>query len=573
MPATSTPSLNGTVPPEIQRRIGFPWSPQMVERSRRSVGATIAAAHAALDDGVAANLAGGTHHAFADRGEGFCVFNDVAVGRARAAARSAARAGSPSSISTCTRATAPPRSSAATRRCSRSRCTARRTSRSRKKSAISTCRSPTAPVTTNTCRCCRSHLPDVLNRHQPDFVFYLAGADPFEGDRLGRLKMTIDGLRRRDEIVMEACTTARLAGRDLDERRLRQRHRRDRHHSRQYDSATACQGTMAQHFRLLTEQQVHSLLPMPDLIAAMESALAKFSAREVLQPVRSVLTVGPTKAYFGLMPAYVPVAGEPRRQARDGVRREPQAGPAVAPGDDPAARSGNRRAAGDHGRPLHHRGAHRGGVGGVDALSRRGPTPSTLAIIGSGVQARSHLEAYQLVRQLKQVRIWSPKPAQPRAVRRRHERRTCRFPIVAADSAEAAVRGADLIVLVTSSPTPVIEDAWVSKGAHVVCVGACRPNQQEMPPQLVTRSRSCTSIRRRRRRRRIRRHRDEHRREAVRRRRTFAARSASSCSAASRAAHRPTTSRCSSRSAWRLKMSSPPTSCFAAPRNPEQERS
>ena len=56
----------------------------------------------------------------------------------------------------------------------------------------------------------RTHLPDVLNRHQPDFVFYLAGADPFEGDRLGRLKLTIEGLRRRDEIVMEACTKARL---------------------------------------------------------------------------------------------------------------------------------------------------------------------------------------------------------------------------------------------------------------------------------------------------------------------------------------------------------------------------
>ena len=65
-----------------------------------------------------------------------------------------------------------------------------------------------------------------------------------------------------------------------------------------------------QRFRLLTEQQVRSLLPMPDLITAMESALAKFSAREVLQPVRTVLTVGPTKAYFGLMPAYI---AEPRR--------------------------------------------------------------------------------------------------------------------------------------------------------------------------------------------------------------------------------------------------------------------
>jgi alanine dehydrogenase len=63
---------------------------------------------------------------------------------------------------------------------------------------------------------------------------------------------------------------------------------------------------MSQRFRLLNEQQVHSLLPMPDLIGAMESALAKFSAREVLQPLRSVLTIGPTKAYYGLMPAYIP---------------------------------------------------------------------------------------------------------------------------------------------------------------------------------------------------------------------------------------------------------------------------
>ena len=78
-PAYVDAVANGTVPPDVQRRIGFPWSPQMVERARRSVGATIAAARAALDDGVAANLAGGTHHAFADRGEGFCVFNDVAV--------------------------------------------------------------------------------------------------------------------------------------------------------------------------------------------------------------------------------------------------------------------------------------------------------------------------------------------------------------------------------------------------------------------------------------------------------------------------------------------------------------
>jgi acetoin utilization deacetylase AcuC-like enzyme len=78
-PAYVDAVANGTLPREMQRRIGFPWSPQMVERSRRSVGATIAATRVALDEGVAANLAGGTHHSFADRGEGFCVFNDVAV--------------------------------------------------------------------------------------------------------------------------------------------------------------------------------------------------------------------------------------------------------------------------------------------------------------------------------------------------------------------------------------------------------------------------------------------------------------------------------------------------------------
>src|SRR5205085_10937553 len=75
---------NGTLPPDVQRRIGFPWSPMMVERSRRSVGATIAAAREVMLGGasVSANLAGGTHHAFRDRGEGYCVFNDVAVAAA-----------------------------------------------------------------------------------------------------------------------------------------------------------------------------------------------------------------------------------------------------------------------------------------------------------------------------------------------------------------------------------------------------------------------------------------------------------------------------------------------------------
>lgn len=244
---------------------------------------------------------------------------------------------------------------------------------------------------------------------------------------------------------------------------------------------------MSQHFRLLTERQVQSLLPMPDLIAAMESALAKFSAREVLQPVRSVLTVGPTKAYFGLMPAFVPspaslgaklvtVFGENHKRDLPShlatiLLLDPETGALQAIMD---------------GRYITE--ARTAAVSAVSTRFLARPDASILAIIGSGVQARSHLEAYQLVRQLKQVRIWSPK-ARSREQFVEDMSGHVPVPIVAADTAEAAVRGADLVVLVTSSPTPVIDDAWVSAGAHVVCVGACRPNQQEMPPALVARSR------------------------------------------------------------------------------------
>ena len=201
--------LNGTVPREIQRRIGFPWSPQMVERSRRSVGATIAAAHAALDEGAAANLAGGTHHAFADRGEGFCVFNDVAV-----AARVLQRDQLARRIAIVDLDVHQGNGTAAIFNGDPSVFTFSMHGDKNFpfKKEVSDLDVPLADGTGDEeyLSLLQQHLPDVLNRHQPDFVFYLAGADPFEGDRLGRLKMTIDGLRRRDEIVMEACTRARL---------------------------------------------------------------------------------------------------------------------------------------------------------------------------------------------------------------------------------------------------------------------------------------------------------------------------------------------------------------------------
>jgi acetoin utilization deacetylase AcuC-like enzyme len=194
----------GALTRDEQRRIGFPWSPQMVERSRRSVGATIAAARAAIADGVAANLAGGTHHAFGDRGEGFCVFNDVAV-----AARTLLRDGLARRVAVIDCDVHQGNGTAAI---------------FRDDPAVFTCSfhgaknfpfrkeasdldvtfedgtSDDAYIAAVTL-----HVPRVLDRHRPDVAFYLAGADPYEGDRLGRLKLTVEGLRERDRLVFAAC--------------------------------------------------------------------------------------------------------------------------------------------------------------------------------------------------------------------------------------------------------------------------------------------------------------------------------------------------------------------------------
>jgi len=199
----------GSLSREAQRRIGFPWSEAMVERARRSVGATIAAAETALDEGVSANLAGGTHHAFADRGEGYCVFNDVAV-----ATRVLQREHHANRIAVVDLDVHQGNGTAAIFRTDASVFTFSMHGDKNfpfKKEA-SDLDVPLADGTGDDeyLSLLQLHLTAVLNRHQPDFVFYLAGADPFEGDRLGRIKMTIDGLRRRDEIVMEACTRARL---------------------------------------------------------------------------------------------------------------------------------------------------------------------------------------------------------------------------------------------------------------------------------------------------------------------------------------------------------------------------
>lgn len=244
---------------------------------------------------------------------------------------------------------------------------------------------------------------------------------------------------------------------------------------------------MSQHFRLLSEAHVAALLPLADLIDTMEAALAQFSAGEVLQPVRTVLSVGPQQAFFGLMPAYVTnppqlgaklvtVFGDNHSHGLPShlatiLLLDPDTGALVALMD---------------GRYITE--ARTAAVSAVSARHLARADAATLAILGTGVQARSHLEALALVRPLGDVRVWSPKAASRDrfvADMRGHVTAT----LSAAATAEAAVRGADLIVLVTSSPTPVIDDAWVMPGAHVMSVGACRADQREMDPALVARSR------------------------------------------------------------------------------------
>src|SRR5262249_45895726 len=195
---------------DAQGRIGFPWSPMMVERSRRSVGATLAAARHALSGArrlqpsVSANLAGGTHHAFRDRGEGYCVFNDVAV-----AAAVLLRDGAIARAAVVDCDVHQGNGTAAIFRNEPSVFTFSMHGANnfpfRKETSDLDVTFDDGAGDDEYLTALSQHLPCVLDGHRPDIVFYLAGADPYEGDRLGRLKLTVDGLRTRDRLVFDAC--------------------------------------------------------------------------------------------------------------------------------------------------------------------------------------------------------------------------------------------------------------------------------------------------------------------------------------------------------------------------------
>ncbi len=195
---------DGTLPAAEQRRIGLPWSPAFVERAYRVVRGTCEAAEAALVHGVAMNLAGGTHHAFPGRGEGFCTYNDVAVAVRRLQRSGHVRRACVVDLDV--------HQGNGTHACFAGDASVYTFSMHGAKNfpfhKVPGTRDVELADGTGDdeyLALLAAHLPGVLRAAAPDLVVYLAGADPHEGDRLGRLRLTFDGLVRRDWMVLEAC--------------------------------------------------------------------------------------------------------------------------------------------------------------------------------------------------------------------------------------------------------------------------------------------------------------------------------------------------------------------------------
>jgi len=195
---------SGTLGAAEQRRIGLPWSEAFVERAYRVVRGTCEAAAAALRDGVAMNLAGGTHHAFPDRGEGFCTFNDVAVAIRRLQRDGRVRRVCVVDLDV--------HQGNGTHACFAGDASVYTFSMHGAKNFPFQKVPGTLDVELGDgtgdetyLALLAEHLPRVLHDAVPDLVIYLAGADPHEHDRLGRLRLTFDGLMRRDAMVLEAC--------------------------------------------------------------------------------------------------------------------------------------------------------------------------------------------------------------------------------------------------------------------------------------------------------------------------------------------------------------------------------
>jgi alanine dehydrogenase len=216
---------------------------------------------------------------------------------------------------------------------------------------------------------------------------------------------------------------------------------------------------------ILDERAVHDLLKMEDLIPAIATAMADLSSGKVVQPPRVMMPIADHQGFLGLMPAYGGALGAklvafypknegiPSHHAMILLFR-PETGEPLATMD---------------GRLITEMRTAAGSAVATRLLAR--PDAAVLGILGSGVQARSHLEALRLVRTFREVRVWSPRNAA--AFAKEHG-------IRAAASAEEAVRGADVVVVATTSQTPVLKGSWLVPGAHINAVGAPRPTWREL---------------------------------------------------------------------------------------------
>ncbi len=200
---------NGSLTATEIRQIGFPWSPFMAERARRSAGATLAAAKASLAGRCSINLAGGTHHAFRDHGEGFCCYNDAAV-----ASRVLQRDFGIKRVLICDLDVHQGNGTASIFSGDPSVFTfsmhGARNYPVRKEISTLDVELNDGCDDENYLQKLHVHLPKIIAEFQPDAMIYLAGADPYEGDRLGRLKLTKAGLRARDRFVMTSARDAAM---------------------------------------------------------------------------------------------------------------------------------------------------------------------------------------------------------------------------------------------------------------------------------------------------------------------------------------------------------------------------
>jgi len=225
--------------------------------------------------------------------------------------------------------------------------------------------------------------------------------------------------------------------------------------------------------KILNEEDVRSLLTMKELIPAMAAALADLSNKKAVQPVRTIVEVADHHGFLGVMPAYNGALGAklvtfyPENKGihtHNGVILlfRPETGEPIAMMD---------------GRLITEMRTAAVSAVATDLLARR--SVKTFAIIGSGVQASSHLEALRIVREFSEIRVWSLRNA--KAFADRHG-------ITASPTADEAVRGADVVVVATGAQQPVLFGRWISPGTHINAIGANRPTWRELDDEVLTMS-------------------------------------------------------------------------------------